>query len=64
MAFGEGIRLSVPGWDFDLDQRVKTEEGEGNIIGRTRFGFPGGIYMVQLSDERVWKHPEEIEPLD
>ena len=64
MGNSESSTLTIPTWDFDLNQRVETEEGEWIIIGRTTFGFPGGIYLVALSDERLWKHPEEIEPLD
>lgn len=64
MGFSNDSTLSVPDYNFALNQRVNTLEGEGIIVGMTKFGFPDGIYLIQLSDEQLWKHPEEIESVE
>jgi hypothetical protein len=59
-----GSALSNYDYDFVLNQQVETAEGQGIVVGRTKFGFPDGIYLVQLSSEQRWMYPEEMAPVE
>ena len=55
-----GGALTDHDYDYGLNQRVQTDEGEGVVIGRTKFGFPEGAYLIQLSEEQRWMYRDEM----